>query len=156
MMLYRLRQRRTVTLATLLVWWLWSAMAVCFAELVVDGNGGMVPSDSQVAAVAAPASGGPDMHATAGEEHSDHLMPCHNGKMDQAAGAEASSTDCCDQAELLRTDHNADTEFPVTLPSASWLAGFEPVGMAFYPRSQLAFLHQSLPRLHVLLNVFLD
>ena len=127
-------------------------MTLCFAETVVDGHAMPVPAGEQMSAMGGVSMDGHRLNLMA--ETADEL-PCHNAQMESGSAA-VSDANCCDQTEMLRIDHSADVDFPVILPAASWLSGFEPAGLVDPAHSQLAFLHQSWPRLHLLLSVFLD
>lgn len=151
MMMHLSHHRRWLLYPSLLIWWLWSSMALCYAQ--------------QPAPLSAPAEHDNSMtmhdHATAMHDHKENRtsQADHQGSVAAASHdccADVELAACCGPADVLQTKFSLDLEPQFAAVLLSWLTVVaEPVSVTF-PTVDTVASHAVFPRLHLLLSVFLD
>lgn len=144
------RDRRWLVYASLIVWWLWSTMALCYAQSFA-ATAATLPPASEPQRVGAMA-----MH----EQHGNATIHAEHG-----AAATASDHDCCDDSDLtsccgaveaLKTKSTADIDLQFVAVLLSWLVILTEPTLSAVPTVDTINSHAVIPRLHLLLCVFLD
>ncbi len=136
--------RRWLLYPSLLIWWLWSSMALCYAQ-----------------SVSLPAPAEHDS-AMALHEHAENIVSHADHERDLVAASHDCCEDfelaaCCGPADVLQTKSSLDIEPHFFALLFSWLSvAAEPGISATFPTVDTIAGHAVFPRLHLLLSVFLD
>lgn len=139
----------------LVIWLLSSSMAVCFAMNLSGTHG----DENAVPAIIAET-----MHEH--EVYSGHNAPHHEGAVitDHSNHTGHSSdccneleyTQCCDEPDVIKIDTSPDRDFQLIAHVPKWLTFQSAANRAISPTLDFYLIYSSLPRLHLLLSVFLN
>lgn len=144
-MLTRLsRKRRWLIYPSLIVWWLWSTMALCYAQSAA-ATASIAEVNHGSAMLMQGRGGSTAMHAEHGA--ADTMHDCCD---------DAAIPSCCGPADVLKTKSALDIDLQVYAVVIGWLTITSEPALPAFPTVDTVDSHAVLPRLHLLLSVFLD